>query len=161
MLAWIGILSRVKEGKHVWIAIVPFVAIAYAFLGLCWLLRCPVETGKYLYRFTKRTHWRTAENDMQLAIREKARDAPMIFEPKSTQTSLERILSIEHILIPIARDLHYSDLVSLSLASKSIREVVFPTYDKKIRTEKLKAASCSGMFKQNCFSCNIITCTVS
>jgi hypothetical protein len=160
MLAWIGILSRVKEGKHVWIAIVPFVAIAYALLGLMWLLRCPLETGKYLYQFSQRRRWRTPEDVTELTLREKARDAPMTFKEQPAQSQLLRILSIEHILLPIARELHYTDVVNLSLTSKSVREVVFPTYDKKIRTEKLKQAACNGMFKQRCFCCNIMTCMV-
>ena len=51
MLAWTGLLYRVKEGKHVWIATIHFIAAAYSILTVWWLLRTPINTIQYFYRF--------------------------------------------------------------------------------------------------------------
>ena len=65
------------------------------------------------------------------------------------------------VLVLIARDLHYVDLVNLSLASKSVRDVVFPHLDFAIRSEHFKIYSCDELTKTQCWVCMIQICNVS
>jgi hypothetical protein len=69
---------------------------------------------------------------------------------------------LEEAVLVIASGLHYPDLVRLSRTSKSIRELVFPHGDLKIRKEKLRQATCQGSIPMstNCWNCNIKICRV-
>ncbi|OCL05466.1 hypothetical protein AOQ84DRAFT_355945 [Glonium stellatum] len=63
------------------------------------------------------------------------------------------------VLVLISRDLHYVDLVNLSLASKSVREVVFPRADFATRSEHFKMYSCDELTKTQCWVCTVQVCT--
>lgn len=78
----------------------------------------------------------------------------------SSNANMERVLRIEHLLLPIAADLHYTDLVNLSHTSRCIREAVFPHMDMIYRKRKLYNESCESI-KHNCWNCNRQTCGVS
>lgn len=62
------------------------------------------------------------------------------------------------VLVLIARDLHYVDLVNLSLVSKSVRDVVFPRSDFATRSEHFKIYSCDELTKTQCWVCMIQVC---
>ena len=65
------------------------------------------------------------------------------------------------VLVLIARDLHYVDLFNLSLASKSVRDVVFPRSDFATRSEHFKIYSCDELTKTQCWICTIQVCNVN
>ncbi|KAI0866593.1 hypothetical protein F4860DRAFT_499914 [Xylaria cubensis] len=75
------------------------------------------------------------------------------------EKGLFSILSQEAIVEKIARDLHYADVVNLSLASRGIREAVFPRQDASdVENKDLRYSSCRGNRKYDCWACGIQIC---
>ncbi|KAF2806448.1 uncharacterized protein BDZ99DRAFT_573960 [Mytilinidion resinicola] len=62
------------------------------------------------------------------------------------------------ILVLIARDLHYVDLINLSLTSKSMRDVVFPGTDHAARSDHFALYTCEPDSKTECWNCTMQTC---
>ncbi|KAF2272277.1 uncharacterized protein EI97DRAFT_229200 [Westerdykella ornata] len=62
------------------------------------------------------------------------------FEPPG---GLQKVLTIEHLLLNIVDGMCYDDVKSLSLASRDIREAVFPSRDLEYRVPKLRERCCS------------------
>jgi hypothetical protein len=80
---------------------------------------------------------------------------------ESSNPNMECVLRIEHLLLPIAASLHYSDLVSLGQTSRAVREAVFPCQDMIYRKGKLRAVSCqSHPSKTKCWNCFRQICEV-
>ncbi|KAI9767063.1 MAG: hypothetical protein M1839_004637, partial [Geoglossum umbratile] len=70
--------------------------------------------------------------------------------------SLARLL-VYDILVLIAQDLHFGDLTNLSLASKNVRQAIFPAPEFAARSECLRRYSCAGE-KGRCWACDIQIC---
>jgi hypothetical protein len=87
----------------------------------------------------------------------------LVFERpiESSNANMECVLRIEHLLLPIAASLHYTDLVSLGRTSRAIREAVFPSQDMVYRKRKLREESCeSELNKTKCWNCMRQICDV-
>jgi hypothetical protein len=61
----------------------------------------------------------------------------------------------------IAEKLHYSDIVSLSLASKSMHRAIYPHLNRNDRIELLEVAACQPGTKSECWCCGRGICSVS
>jgi hypothetical protein len=73
---------------------------------------------------------------------------------------LSDFLGVYDMLLTIAEDLHYSDILSLSCVSKSVREAVLPASDFDRRTELFQRYTCLDT-KSPCWMCDTQICTVS
>jgi hypothetical protein len=73
---------------------------------------------------------------------------------------LSDFLSVYDMLLTVAEYLHYSDILSLSLVSISVREAVLPANDFDRRTELFQRYTCPGT-KSLCWMCDTQICTVS
>lgn len=62
-------------------------------------------------------------------------------------------------IVSIASNLHYSDIVSISLTSKSMNTAVFPRDRRPERIERISIASCEED-KSECWSCGVEICNV-
>ncbi|KAF2181723.1 hypothetical protein K469DRAFT_256094 [Zopfia rhizophila CBS 207.26] len=71
---------------------------------------------------------------------------------------LHEILTIEHVLLELVNNLHYEDVINLSLTSKSVREAVFPGRDLVHRVPKLRKYCCDKDSKKACLYCNKKIC---
>jgi hypothetical protein len=74
---------------------------------------------------------------------------------------LVRVLNIEHILLGVADYLCFQDVINLSLASRALREAVYPARDLHYRVPKLRTHSCDEGYKHLCPYCNNTICLVS
>jgi hypothetical protein len=80
---------------------------------------------------------------------------------ESSNANMERVLRIEHLLLPIAASLHYTDLVNLGRTSRAVKEAVFPCQDMVYRKRKLREASCAfDLSKTKCWNCMRQICEV-
>jgi hypothetical protein len=61
----------------------------------------------------------------------------------------------------IAAEVHYVDLVNLSLASKKIRATMFPGLEGSVEDRELRFYSCKGDEKSTCWTCGVQVCKVS
>ena len=64
------------------------------------------------------------------------------------------------LLMLIALNLHYTDIVNLSLASKDLRQAVFPSPILATRSEELRIQSCENGSKAQCWICTSQICSV-
>ena len=64
------------------------------------------------------------------------------------------------LLMLIVRELHYVDVINLSLASKSLRDTLLPRADIAARTQALRIYTCEGS-KSECSICGNQICPVS
>lgn len=60
----------------------------------------------------------------------------------------------------IAPMLHYAGIINLSLASKALRQVVYPIVDLSTRPEAFRIYTCDKGTKFQCGVCKIQTCRV-
>ena len=65
------------------------------------------------------------------------------------------------ILLLVARDLHYSDVISLSLASKQMRETILLRTDRQARLGLLKKYTLDAEYTRQCDVCGAPVCDVS
>lgn len=65
------------------------------------------------------------------------------------------------ILILVAQDLHYSDLISISLTSKQMRETILPRTDRQVRLSLLKKYTLDAKYTGQCDVCGVPACDVS
>ncbi|KAI0469604.1 hypothetical protein F4859DRAFT_487205 [Xylaria cf. heliscus] len=78
---------------------------------------------------------------------------------KGEEKGLHSVLSQEKVAERIMRQLHYADVVNLSLTSRGIREAVFPRQDMSSVEEKHpRYYSCWGKKKYDCWACGIQVC---
>ncbi|KAF2474143.1 uncharacterized protein BDR25DRAFT_119377 [Lindgomyces ingoldianus] len=71
---------------------------------------------------------------------------------------LQQVLNIEHVLLNIVEYSHHEDIINLSLASKAVREAVYPGRDLAHRVPKLKKYCCEKDSKKGCLYCNKRIC---
>jgi hypothetical protein len=64
------------------------------------------------------------------------------------------------ILVLIAKQVHYVDLINLSLVSRKVRQAVFPPSEIGARSERLRIYTCENGTKSQCWVCNIQICNV-
>ena len=79
-------------------------------------------------------------------------------------STLEALLTYDdkaRIILTIAANLHYSDIASLSLASKSMHRAIYPHSSRNDRIELLQIAACQGGIKSECWCCGREICNVS
>ncbi|KAF5021925.1 hypothetical protein F66182_6028 [Fusarium sp. NRRL 66182] len=78
------------------------------------------------------------------------------------EMALARMLQHDRIAKGVARQLHYHDLVNLSLTSKLMRTAVFypsmDTISRHDRIESLCASACSNGMKNECWACERVIC---
>lgn len=93
--------------------------------------------------------------------KQNARDALALVprhHKEGKEKGLRAVLSQEKVVERIARQLHYADVVNLSLASRGIREAVFPRQGVDERHPRYY--SCWGNKKYDCWACGIQVCAV-
>ncbi|KAF2468786.1 uncharacterized protein BDR25DRAFT_52970 [Lindgomyces ingoldianus] len=73
-------------------------------------------------------------------------------------TGLADFLGIYDILMLVVEDLHYTDIVNLSLASKSVREAVLPVTDYDRRLQHFRRYACEPGSKERCWVCTNTIC---
>ena len=76
------------------------------------------------------------------------------------QYVLARLLKTDKIVLGIAEQLHYSDIVSLGQVSKSIHDALIPDSKRSSRFEDLRVSSCESGAKFQCWACAMQICTV-
>ncbi|KAG9383541.1 hypothetical protein A1F94_005452 [Pyrenophora tritici-repentis] len=70
---------------------------------------------------------------------------------EGSHTELAQFLGVYDILILIAKDLHYIDVMNLALVSKSVRKSVLPSYDLARRLPIYKLYTCNADDKRSCW----------
>ena len=70
------------------------------------------------------------------------------------------ILGNYDVLMLVIRNLHHVDLFNLSLASKSLRQLLFSTSDFATRSAALQVYTCSEGTKSQCWVCDTQICSV-
>ena len=75
-----------------------------------------------------------------------------------TQNELSRFLAVYDMLIMVAKDLHYTDIASLSSVSKSVRESVLPSNDVSSRLGIFRRYTCGPGEKNTCWGCTNQIC---
>jgi hypothetical protein len=75
-----------------------------------------------------------------------------------TGSDLSQFLAVYDMLIMVARHLHYTDLISLSSVSKSVRESVLPSNDVSHRIKMFRLYACEPNGKTTCWSCTNQIC---
>ncbi|KAF2188957.1 hypothetical protein K469DRAFT_564483, partial [Zopfia rhizophila CBS 207.26] len=73
-------------------------------------------------------------------------------------TGLADFLGVYDILMLVAENLHYTDIVNLSLVSKSIREAVLPVADYDRRLNHFKMYTCQARSRKQCWVCTNQIC---
>jgi hypothetical protein len=64
------------------------------------------------------------------------------------------------ILMLIAEQAHYIDLINLSMTSRSLRQAILPPSEIGARSERLRIHACENGTKSQCWVCNIQICEV-
>jgi hypothetical protein len=75
-----------------------------------------------------------------------------------THTELAQFLGIYDMLVLVAKNLHYADLINLSTVSKSVRESVLPSNDVSRRLNMFRLYTCGPDNKTTCWNCTNQTC---
>lgn len=73
---------------------------------------------------------------------------------------LSNFLGIYDMLMAVTEELHYSDVMSLSLVSKSVREAVLPSHDLQRRLGAFKTYTCRDNETRHCWVCSRQICVV-
>jgi hypothetical protein len=68
------------------------------------------------------------------------------------------ILTNFDVLMLVVRNLHYVDVINLSLVSKGLRQALFPPIDRAARSAALQIYTCSET-KSNCWMCDMQICS--
>ncbi|KAI1111525.1 hypothetical protein F5Y14DRAFT_424844 [Nemania sp. NC0429] len=91
--------------------------------------------------------------------KQKAPESHILVTQHASHVGLYSVLSHDAVLERIARQLHYVDAVNLSLASRRMREAMFPRQKSSLVEEKqLRYYSCVGGKKTDCWACGIQIC---
>jgi hypothetical protein len=75
--------------------------------------------------------------------------------------NLADFLGIYDMLMIVVEDLHYADILNLSLTSKSVRESVLPAEDYERRVKHFRMYTCESTSKTQCWVCTNQICDVS
>ena len=70
------------------------------------------------------------------------------------------LLSNYDLLMMVIRNVHFVDVINLSLASKSLREALLPGAGLAARSEALRTYTCEDGTKSRCWICDIQICRV-
>lgn len=156
--AYIGIFCDTRE-QSILNPYRPFAWFVIVIFGVpYWIASYSSPRIRFGYRFVKKVIRRIRGME-KLEFEEAPKYTPNYSNMRISAPNLQRILNIEHLLLPIAAGLHYDDLLNLSLTSKAIRESVFPDGDMIYRVQKLKAYTCNEDSRFKCLYCNKQVCS--
>lgn len=130
---------------------------------ICWLVPPPVQACfPFLFLYaSKRRQGRSTLPQLELR---QLRPYYQCIEPgySDSGAGLATLLCYD-ILILLAHNVHYVDLVNLSLVSKRLRQAVFPLHggERRLDDRALRLYSCQGSEKSQCWTCGIQICHVS
>jgi hypothetical protein len=110
------------------------------------------RANKWAYHTKKSTELRLHQHPIHLR--------PGLFKRNKTDQALASVL-LGPVLERMASNLHYVDILRLSLASKRIRKTVFPPLEYESRRRAFRLHSCGGNGNSKCWSCAIQICNVS
>jgi hypothetical protein len=110
----------------------------------------------FLYRYA----YKARQHAKSLALLEDER-RNLQYQPLGRDAkALSKVLGFD-ILMLIARDLHYRDILNLSMASKSVYNAMFPKNEIHERVKFLRRYACNDDNRSNCWICGLQTCPVS
>jgi hypothetical protein len=137
----------------------PITLLVAIIAPICWL-----REQSYRFRYVWRYMLRVARRFR--IHREINIDTPLQYLPSDKRITIQNpklhnILCVEHVLKEVVYWLHYEDVINLSMASKSVREAVFPSGDLIFRIPKLRRWTCDPDTKSVCLYCNKGICMVS
>ncbi|OAG23402.1 hypothetical protein CC77DRAFT_1048292 [Alternaria alternata] len=75
-----------------------------------------------------------------------------------THTPLAQFLGVYDMLVMVTEHLHYTDVISLSTVSKSVRQAVLPSNEISRRLAMFRLYTCEPDKKTNCWSCTNQIC---
>jgi hypothetical protein len=107
---------------------------------------------RYLLKLNRRVRVRNIE--LETLITYTPNETPIVV----SNHKLQQVLTIEHVLLELVKNLHYEDVINLSKTSKAVREAVYPQHDLPYRIPKLKSMACTPSSKKPCLYCNKIIC---
>lgn len=110
-----------------------------------------------LYFVNRCRHSRKARAKSKKEIEVQAIEKKVVYTGPFT-TKLEEVLALEEVVLVIASQLHYYEIMRLGWTSKHIRELVFPHRDLKMRKAKLRRVAKCEDGDSRCWNCNIKTC---
>jgi len=124
---------------------------------------------RYARRYTAKTGLRAVDaTELQLEklakkVPMRKREARMRYKGgvPGEPANLADFLGIYDMLIVVAEDLHYADILNLSLTSKSVRESVLPAEDYERRLKHFRMYTCESASKTQCWICANQICNVS
>ncbi|KAF2715234.1 hypothetical protein K504DRAFT_446118 [Pleomassaria siparia CBS 279.74] len=127
------------------IIIVPF--------WLCTNVTPPIRFAyHYVHKLSRRTREKPVEFDAVIPY------TPQYEHITVSNRGLHQIFIIEHVLLNVVDNLHYEDIINLSLTAKAVREAVFPGQDLAYRIPKLKKRTCNEDSKTPCLYCKKNIC---
>ncbi|KAI1749999.1 hypothetical protein F4782DRAFT_510982, partial [Xylaria castorea] len=162
----IGLYSHNRNRRSSNCLLSPIYAVIDVMKGLadCVFFFLPARVHNALYFASQYArHWLQYKRSR---TKQNARDAYALLPRRhlnreGKEKGLHFILSEETISRQIASHLHYADIVNLSLASRGVREVVFPRQDaSKVDNRGPRYYSCWGNEKYDCWACGIQICHV-
>jgi hypothetical protein len=136
----------------VWLWYIPI--IFFRLLPLCFKSR-----SRYARRFALKSGQALA-NKTEVKMRHIMNKDVMksYMSGEGAPTELADFLSIYDILILIAEDLHYVDVLNLGLTSKSVREAVLPSSAASQRLNHFRMYTCEPQTKSQCWVCTNQVC---
>ncbi|KAF2203710.1 hypothetical protein GQ43DRAFT_478816 [Delitschia confertaspora ATCC 74209] len=157
LIAYVGIFfdGRAYSILNPWRPFTMFFSILIAVPYMVWISITPkiCYAYHYLIKMAYRP-WATKEIELE----EHPPYFPEYVQFEVSNPRLQRILTIEHVLLNVVSSLHYDDIVNLSLTSKAVRESIFPARDMAYRAPKLKRDCCEKTTKDGCLYCNKRIC---
>lgn len=135
------------------------------------IFRCLPISWKSQVRFGRRYALKTGlglEQEAEIGAtelrdmykRRKNRKHPPYQGGAGDPSPLSNFLGIYDMLMAVTEELHYSDVISLSLVSKSVREAVLPSDDLKRRLGAFKTYTCRENEVKGCWVCSKQICKV-
>jgi hypothetical protein len=117
----------------------------------------PSARFRYNIRYFKK--WKHQDDQPQLAAKHNKTTYYPVTDPSPPiLTKLTELLSNYPILAGITSELCYTDLKSLSMTSKTIRETIFPHDNRRAASQLIQQHSCQGA-KFKCWVCDIQLCS--
>lgn len=134
------------------IALMPQRVHAWAWFSVRMVSKTGVGLRKTIFRPKRRQY----KNSKQIRAR---------YEAVSTEQNekihpLARFLFWD-MLILVAEDLHYSDIINLTLTSKQLRATILPPADRLVRLDLLKKHTLDSKSQMQCDVCGAPVCRVS
>ncbi|KAF2659022.1 hypothetical protein K491DRAFT_775905 [Lophiostoma macrostomum CBS 122681] len=155
LITYVGVFFDEREGS----ILNPFRPLSYLILGTIgppiWFTNHMIPRIRFAYWYAVKAtrRLRSKELAFEVAVPYKPRYGYQVHNPK-----LMEVLNIEHVLLEIVENSHYEDIINFSLASRAVREAVFPGEDLEMRVPKLKKHCCEEDTKTDCFYCNKKIC---